>query len=63
MQYIIAGNNTTELSYQQPQLSNNHEEADTLMIHCLTITPLRGSDKVLVYANDTDVFTPLETPS
>ena len=50
MQYIIAGNNTTELSYQQPQLSNNHEEADTLM-------SLRESDKVLVYANDTDVFT------
>ena len=63
MQYIIAGNNTTELSYQQPQLSNNHEEADTLMIHCSTIAPLRESDKVLVHAHDTDVFTLLETPS
>ena len=29
----------------------------TLIIHCLTIAPLRESDKVLVYANDTDVFT------
>ena len=27
------------------------------MIHCLTIAPLRESDKVLVYSNDTDVFT------
>ena len=26
------------------------------MIHCLTVAPLKGSDKVLVYANDTDVF-------
>ena len=36
-QYIIASNNTTEFSYKQPPLANNHEEADTLIIHCLTI--------------------------
>ena len=56
-QYIISGNNTTEFSYKQPPLANNHDEADTLIIHCLTSAQLKESDNVLVYANDTDVFT------
>ena len=35
---------------------NNHEEADTLLIHCISIFELY-TQVVSVYAADTDVFT------
>ena len=36
-------------------LPNNHEESDSLMIHCLTLVEVTGKI-VSIYSNDTDVF-------
>ena len=39
-------------------LPNNHEESDSLMIHCLTVVEVAGKI-VSIYSNDTDVFVTL----
>ena len=54
VRYVVAGNDNTYFSYQYP-ISNNHEEADTLMINTLCILQPMNSC-VVVYSVDTDVF-------
>ena len=50
---IVAGNGYTYSA--ECVLSNNHEEGDTLIIHCLCAEDLKGKT-VVVHANDTDIF-------
>ena len=52
--YIVAGNHKT-LQSNMEDAKNNHEEADTLLIHCLYNAHINESS-VLVHATDTDVF-------
>ena len=54
VRYVVAGNDITYFSYQDP-ISNNHEEADTLMINILCILQPMNSC-VVVHSVDTDVF-------
>ena len=50
---IVAGNRYTYSAISV--LSNNHEEGETLIIHCLCAEDLKGKT-VVVHANDTDIF-------
>ena len=52
--YILAGNGETTGSFIDNVVKNNHEEADTLMVHCLTY--INPGETVLIHSNDTDVF-------
>ena len=36
--------------------NNNHEEADTLIMHCLKLVELGPSENVYIYATDTDII-------
>ena len=53
--FVIAGNGLT-LTSLDPQGENNHEEVDSLLIHCLCISPLSNISKTCVFASDTDIF-------
>ena len=50
---IVAGSGEVSMGIENYQ--NNHEEADTLLIHCISIVEL-STQVVSVYAADTDVF-------
>ena len=50
---IVSGNGET--CSAESVLSNNHEEGDTLIIHCLCAEYLEGKT-VVVHASDTDIF-------
>ena len=51
--YLVAGNSQTFSSAPTVE-GNNHEEADSLMVHCIKRLATESSD-VVVYSNDTDV--------
>ena len=54
VQYIVSANDKTQF-FNRQEISNNHEEADTLIIHTLEqIKPINC--KVIVNATDTYVF-------
>ena len=52
LQYVVAGNHKTFRS-TNALCENNHEEADTLLIHCLTFCV--NTRSVLIFATDTDI--------
>ena len=54
VRYIVSANGKTQFSNGE-EISNNHEEADTLIIHTLEqMKPINYN--VIVHATDTDVF-------
>ena len=53
LQLVVAGNFITYHS-TYGEATNNHEEADTLLIHCITSSKLNDK-RVWVYASDVDV--------
>ena len=54
VQYIVSANDKTQF-FNRQEISNNHEEADTLIIHTLEqIKPTNCN--VIVHATDTYVF-------
>ena len=53
MNCIVAGNGEVSMGIETYQ--NNHEGADTLLIHCISIVEL-STQVVSVYAADTDIF-------
>ena len=61
LQFVLAGNGKTVMSWTSEESPNNHEEADSLIIYTLSLAlsnlQFRTLDtKVLVCSNDTDVF-------
>ena len=54
VQYVVAGNHIT-YHWRLGELENNHEEADTLLIHCLALCTNVSSKALLVYASDVDI--------
>ena len=47
VEFVVAGNNKTYSNYMK--CNNNHEEADTLIMHCLKLVELGPSENVYVY--------------
>jgi hypothetical protein len=54
IKYIVAGNRSTYSSFQEP-ISNNREEADTLMINTICLLQTINAT-VVVYSVDADAF-------
>ena len=55
IEYLIAGNGRIYKSNSANFDVNNHEEADSLLIYCMTELNL-DNQEVVIYSNDTDVF-------
>ena len=56
-EFVVAGDGAS-VNSKNVTLPNNHEESDSLIIHCLTLVEVTGNI-VSIYSNDTDVFVTL----